>query len=188
MTILKTIQQPKHIAARGPGAASPFAITTRNGAHRRTTTARSLSFWCWRGRRLARYREVFDQFDPAIVATYGPEKGEQLLADPGIIRNRGKIAAAIQNARAVLAIRESFGSFDTYLWQFVGDQPRINAWRTLAEIPAETAESRALSKDLKRRGCSFVGATICYAFMQATGMVNDHTIDCFRYQQLSQHS
>jgi DNA-3-methyladenine glycosylase I len=139
-------------------------------------------------RKRARYREVFDQFDPAIVATYGPEKVEQLLADPGIIRNRGKIAAAIQNARAVLAIRESFGSFDTYLWQFVGDQPRINAWRTLAEIPAETAESRALSKDLKRRGCSFVGATICYAFMQATGMVNDHTIDCFRYQQLSQHS
>ncbi len=135
-------------------------------------------------RKRARYREVFDQFDPAAVASYGPAKVEALLADPGIVRNRLKIAAAIQNARAVLAIRDELGSFDAYIWRFVGGTPRTNAWRSLAELPARTPESDAMSRELRRRGFAFVGATICYAFMQATGMVNDHTVDCFRYTQV----
>jgi DNA-3-methyladenine glycosylase I len=135
-------------------------------------------------RKRERYREVFDQFDPAVVASYGPAKVEALLADPGIVRNRLKIAAAIQNARAVLAIRDELGSFDAYIWRFVGGTPRTNAWRSLAELPARTPESDAMSRELRRRGFAFVGATICYAFMQATGMVNDHTVDCFRYEQV----
>lgn len=130
------------------------------------------------------YRQAFDQFDPAAVARYDDRKTAELLANAGIVRNRLKIAAAITNARAFLAVRVEFGSFDRYVWQFVEGRPRINGWRSMSEIPARTAESDALSKDLKRRGFTFVGSTICYAFMQATGMVNDHTIDCFRYHDL----
>ena len=130
------------------------------------------------------YRRAFDNFEAARIAAYGPEKVTALLADPGIVRNRLKVAAAIENARAFLAVREAFGSFDAYVWQFVGGAPKRNAWRGLKEIPAKTAESDALSRDLKRRGFKFVGSTICYAFMQATGLVNDHTVDCFRYSQV----
>lgn len=127
------------------------------------------------------YRAAFAQFDPARVAAYDARAEERLLADPGIVRNRLKIAAAIRNARAFLAVQAECGSFDAYIWRFVGGVPRRNAWRTLAEVPARTAQSDALSADLKRRGFAFVGSTICYAFMQATGLVNDHTTDCFRY-------
>jgi DNA-3-methyladenine glycosylase I len=136
-------------------------------------------------RKRERYRQVFDGFDPDIVAGYGPEQVEVLLADPGIVRNRAKIAATITNARAALAVRDECGSLAAYLWRFVDGQPRVNAWRTLAEVPARTAEADAMSKDLKRRGFAFVGSTICYAFMQAVGMVNDHTTDCFRYAELA---
>ncbi|WIG59523.1 MAG: DNA-3-methyladenine glycosylase [Ktedonobacterales bacterium] len=132
-------------------------------------------------RKREHYRAVFDDFDVAAVAAYDERKVAALLADAGIVRNRAKIAAAIHNARAVQAIQSEFGSFDAYLWRFVGGQPHVNAWRTLAEIPASTAESDAMSRDLKRRGFSFVGSTICYALMQATGMVNDHVVACFRY-------
>ncbi len=131
------------------------------------------------------YRRVFDDFDPEVVARYDDQKTTQLLADPRIIRNRLKVAAAVQNARAFLAVQEEFGSFDAYIWRFVGGQPRVNAWRSLAEVPARTAESDAMSNDLKRRGFKFVGSTICYAFMQAAGMVNDHTLDCFRHAELA---
>jgi DNA-3-methyladenine glycosylase I len=127
------------------------------------------------------YRAAFSGFDPARVAAYDPPTVERLLADPGIVRNRRKVAAAIQNARAFLAVQEEWGSFDAYVWRFVGGVPRRNAWQTLAEVPARTAESDALSADLTRRGFAFVGSTICYAFMQATGLVNDHLTDCFRY-------
>jgi DNA-3-methyladenine glycosylase I len=129
----------------------------------------------------ARYREVFDGFDPAMVARYDKKKVKALLADPGIIRNRLKVAATIGNAKAFLAVQKEFGSFDAYVWQFVGGQPKRNAWKVHRGLPAKTAESDALSKDLERRGFRFVGSTICYAFMQATGMVNDHLVDCFRY-------
>src|SRR6266487_5746480 len=125
------------------------------------------------------YRKVFDNFDVEKVARYGARKVEQLLADPGIIRNRLKIAAAVQNAKAFLAVQAEFGSFDRYIWQFVGGKPRVNAWKPRQPIPASTAESDAMSKDLKKRGFTFVGSTICYAFMQATGMVNDHAVECF---------
>ena len=137
-------------------------------------------------RKRERYREVFDQFDPEAVARYDEAKVAQLLADPGIIRNKMKINAAIQNARAFLDVRDEFGTFDAYIWRFVDGRPIVNAWRTLAEIPARTAESDAMSKDLKRRGFAFVGSTICYAFMQAVGMVNDHTTDCFRWGELTE--
>jgi DNA-3-methyladenine glycosylase I len=130
------------------------------------------------------YRAAFDNFDPATVATYDDDKVAALLANPGIVRNRLKVAAAVRNARAVLIIQEQFGTLDAYIWQFVGGQTRQNTRQSLADIPARTPESDAMSKDLKRRGLSFVGSTICYAFMQATGMVNDHTIDCFRHNQL----
>jgi DNA-3-methyladenine glycosylase I len=130
------------------------------------------------------YRAAFDHFDPLKVATYDEAKIAQLLANPGIVRNRLKVNAAVRNAQAFLAVQSEYGSFAAYIWQFVGGQTRQNAWRTLQDLPAETAESRAMSKDLKRRGFTFVGPTICYAFMQATGMVNDHTIDCFRYAEL----
>ena len=115
------------------------------------------------------YRKAFDGFDPAKVASYGPEKVQELLSNPGIIRNRLKVAAAITNAKAFLAVQREFGSFDAYLWSFVGGSPRINAWRSHSEVPATTPESDWLSKDLKTRGFSFVGSTICYAFMQAVG-------------------
>lgn len=135
-------------------------------------------------KRRATYRQAFDDFDPATVATYDEVKRAELLADPGIIRNRAKIAAAIGNARSFLAVQEEFGSFDSYLWRFVEGEAIQNRWSNLGEVPAETAESKALSKDLKQRGFRFVGPTICYAFMQAVGMVNDHTTDCFRHPQL----
>jgi DNA-3-methyladenine glycosylase I len=136
-------------------------------------------------RKRVRYREVFDNFDPAIVARYGKRKVNALLADAGIIRNRLKIAAAIDNAQRFLAVAEEFRSFDRYIWQFVGGRPRVNAWTSLQKLPATTPESDAMSKDLQRRGFRFVGSTICYAFMQAVGMVNDHAVDCFRYGELS---
>ena len=136
-------------------------------------------------RKRDRYRAVFDGFDPEAVARYDQTKVDALLADPGIIRNRAKIAAAVRNARAFLTVRDACGTFDAYIWQFIGGTPRINAWPTLAAIPAQTPESVAMSADLRRRGFAFVGPTICYAFMQATGMVNDHTTDCFRYAQIA---
>lgn len=130
------------------------------------------------------YRLAFDNFEPEIIAAYDDDKIEALLADPGIVRNRRKIESAVQNARAFLEIQQEFGSFDVYLWGFVGGKPIVSAWKSLSELPAKTAESEALSKDLKRRGFNFVGPTICYAFMQAIGMVNDHVVDCFRYAEL----
>lgn len=130
------------------------------------------------------YRRAFDGFDPRKVAAYGDAKVAKLLADPGIVRNRLKVAAAISNARAFLGVQDEFGSFDAYIWGFVGGTPLVNAWRSLSEIPAQTPESVATSKDLLKRGFKFVGPTICYAFMQAVGMVNDHTLDCFRYKEL----
>ncbi|HYL10962.1 MAG TPA: DNA-3-methyladenine glycosylase I [Candidatus Acidoferrales bacterium] len=136
-------------------------------------------------RKRPRFREVFDRFDPQRVARYDRKKIHQLLHDPGIIRNRLKIAAAIRNAKSFLAVQEEFGSFDKYIWQFTGGRPRHNAWRAHRRIPAFTAESDAMSKDLKRRGFTFVGSTICYAFMQAVGLVNDHVVTCFRYPQLT---
>lgn len=134
------------------------------------------------------YRAAFAGFDPAQVAAYDEAKTAELLANPGIVRNRLKINAAVRNARAFLAVQAEFGSFDAYLWRFVGGRPRQNAWRTLAELPAETDASRAMSKDLQRRGFTFVGPTICYAFMQAVGMVNDHLVDCFRYAEIRESS
>jgi DNA-3-methyladenine glycosylase I len=131
------------------------------------------------------YREGFDHFDPAIVATYGQKKRRSLLADAGIVRNRLKIEAAIQNAKIFLAVQDEFGTFDRYIWGFVGNEPRQNAWKSIQEVPAKTPQSDAMSKDLNRRGCKFVGSTICYAFMQAVGMVNDHLVECFRHAQLS---
>ena len=133
----------------------------------------------------ARYREVFDGFDPAKVARYDKKKVRELLRDAGIIRNRLKIDAAITNARAFLEVQKEFGTFDAYAWRFVGGQPKQNAWKNHSGLPAKTAESDALSKDLQKRGFRFVGSTICYALMQATGMVNDHLVSCFRYRELS---
>jgi DNA-3-methyladenine glycosylase I len=135
-------------------------------------------------RKRENYRAAFDGFDPMVVASYGPDKVTELLANPGIIRNRQKIASAIANARAFLAVQDELGSFDRYLWGFVGGKPIVNTWRSMAELPGQSPESDALSKDLRRRGFSFVGSTICYAFMQAAGLVNDHTVDCFRYRQV----
>jgi DNA-3-methyladenine glycosylase I len=130
------------------------------------------------------YRRALAEFDPAAVARFGDADVERLLADPGIIRNRLKVLAAIRNAQAFLAVQAEFGSFDAYLWRHVGGQPVVGSWRAAAEVPARTPQSDALSKDLKRRGFSFVGTTICYAFMQAVGLVNDHTADCFRHAAL----
>ena len=131
-----------------------------------------------------KYRRAFDNFDPAKVAAYDEAKIEQLLADPGIVRNRLKVTAAVRNARQFLKVQEEFGSFDAYIWGFVGGQPIVNTWESLRQLPAETAESRALSKDLKGRGFSFVGPTIMYAHMQAIGLVNDHLVSCFRYHEI----
>jgi DNA-3-methyladenine glycosylase I len=130
------------------------------------------------------FRKAFDDFDPRKVAEYDQKKILSLLADKGIIRNRLKIEAAIKNAKAFLAVQKEFGSFDAYIWQFVGGKPKVNTWKKDKEIPAKTPESDALSKDLVDRGFKFVGSTICYAMMQAVGMVNDHTVDCFRYREL----
>jgi DNA-3-methyladenine glycosylase I len=135
-------------------------------------------------RRRESYCQAFDGFDPRIVAGYGPEKIEQLTADAGIVRNRLKIGAAVGNARAFLAVQEAYGSFDRYIWDFVDGKPIVNAWCHLSEVPAQTHRSLAMSRDLKQRGFRFVGPTICYAFMQAVGMVNDHLVHCFRYRQL----
>lgn len=128
------------------------------------------------------YRRAFDRFDAKKIARYDARKKKQLLADAGIVRNRLKIDSAIDNARAFLEVQDEFGSFDGYIWKFVDGKPIRNEWRALKEIPASTKESDAMSKDLKKRGFRFVGSTICYAFMQATGMVNDHMVDCFRYR------
>jgi len=131
------------------------------------------------------YRRAFDGFDPARVARYGAAQRKRLLADPGIVRNRLKIEAAVVNARAFLQVCEEHGTFDAYIWEFVGQRPIVNAFHSLADVPARSAESDTMSKDLKRRGFKFVGSTICYAFMQAVGMVNDHLVGCFRYRQLA---
>ncbi len=130
------------------------------------------------------YRAAFDHFDAKKIARYSPRKAKQLLKNPGIIRNRLKIRAATQNARGFLAIQQEFGTFDRYIWQFVGGRPIRNRRRSLKQIPARTVESDAMSRDLKKRGFTFVGSTICYAFMQAVGMVNDHTVACFRYRKV----
>ena len=131
------------------------------------------------------YRAAFDKFNPERIARYDRRKIQGLLGNPGIVRNRLKIASAVRNAKAFLSVQKEFGSFDRYIWQFTGGQPRVNAWRSVQQVPASTAESDAMSKDLKKRGFNFVGSTICYAFMQAVGMVNDHRVDCFRYAPLS---
>jgi DNA-3-methyladenine glycosylase I len=130
------------------------------------------------------YRRAFDRFDARKVARYDAHKIRKLLADPGIVRNRLKVASAVTNARAFLAVQKEFGSFDAYLWRFVGGKPIQNRRTSLKKIPARTPESDAMSKDLIKRGFKFVGSTICYAFMQAVGMVNDHAVDCFRHEQL----
>ena len=135
-------------------------------------------------RKRENYRRAFDGFDPERVAAYGEAEVKKLLADPGIVRHELKIRGAVRNAKAFLAAQKEFGSFDRFMWPFVGGRPKRNAWRSVKEIPARTPESDALSRALKRRGFTFVGATICYAHMQAVGMVNDHTVDCFRYEQL----
>jgi DNA-3-methyladenine glycosylase I len=130
------------------------------------------------------YRRVFASFDPAKVVRFDARKIERLMKDPSIVRNRLKIESTVANAHATLAVRKEFGSLDSYLWSLVGGVPLLNDRKTLTDIPAETAVSRAMSKDLKRRGFRFVGPTVCYAFMQATGMVNDHVTSCFRYAEL----
>jgi DNA-3-methyladenine glycosylase I len=130
------------------------------------------------------YIQAFDNFEPTRVASYDDAKIQTLLANPGIVRNRLKIQAAIQNARSFLEVQDQFGSFDTYIWQFVDGKPIQNSWKSLQEIPATTRESDTMSKELKKRGFTFVGSTICYAFMQAVGMVNDHIVDCFRWREV----
>jgi DNA-3-methyladenine glycosylase I len=130
------------------------------------------------------YRAAFDGFDAARVARYDANQIESLLQNPGIVRNRLKVQSAVVNAQKFLEVQQEFGSFDAFVWRFVDGKPRQNAWRSMAEVPASTAESNAMSKELKKRGFKFVGSTICYAFMQATGMVNDHTTDCYRHKEL----
>jgi DNA-3-methyladenine glycosylase I len=138
-------------------------------------------------RKRENYRAAFDGFDAARIAAYDANKIESLLQDAGIVRNRLKVQAAIVNAQKFLEVQDEFGSFDRFIWQFVDGRPRQNRWRSLAEVPASTAESDAMSRELKRRGFKFVGSTICYAHMQATGMVNDHTTDCFRHAELTRN-
>ena len=130
------------------------------------------------------YRKAFDNFDVLKVSRYSGKKIEKLLTNPGIIRNRLKVRSAIQNAQAFLTVQEEYGTFEAYLWRFVEGTPTVNTWRSMTEIPAQTPESERMSKALKKRGFNFVGPTICYAFMQAVGLVNDHTVDCFRYQEV----
>ena len=132
----------------------------------------------------ANYRKAYKNFDPEKVAKFNDAKQQQLLENKGIVRNRLKVAASVTNARAFLKVQEEFGSFDKYIWQFTGGKPLKNKWKSLKQVPATTKESDAMSKDLKKRGFKFAGSTICYAFMQATGMVNDHTTDCFRYSKV----
>ncbi len=131
------------------------------------------------------YRKAFDGFDPEKVARYGSGRVSRLLDDPGIVRNRRKVESAVKNAKAFLRVQEEFGSFDDYVWRFVGGKPKVNRWRSLKEIPAVTPEATAMSKDLVSRGFGFAGPTICYAHMQATGMVNDHLVGCFRHRELA---
>ena len=134
------------------------------------------------------FRIAFDTFDPVQIARYDHSKVESLLNDTGIVRNRRKVEAAIKNAQAFLRLQETQGSFDYYIWQFVGGKPIVNKWRSLKELPAQTPESEAMSRDLKKHGFSFVGPTICYAFMQAVGLVNDHETGCFRYREILSQS
>jgi DNA-3-methyladenine glycosylase I len=141
--------------------------------------------WATILRKRAGYRSAFAGFDVEAVARFGPDDVERLLADAGIVRNRLKVESAVANARATLAVREEHGSLAGYLWSFVGGEPIVNGWTALGEIPAETAESKAMSKVLKRRGFRFVGPTVCYAFMQACGLVNDHVVSCFRYREVA---
>ena len=136
-------------------------------------------------RKRENYRQAFANFNPEDIARFDVAKQQSLLQNPGIVRNRKKIEAAIQNAQAYMRVQDEFGSFDDYIWRFVDGKPVKNRWRSLAEIPAQTPVSEAMSKDLKRRGFKFVGPTICYAFMQAVGMVNDHVISCFRHLELA---
>ena len=170
-------------------------------AAKRSRAASVISSWirwvcCWRWRscreailmKRENYRRAFDNFDPVVVARYGKRKRTSLLADAGIIRNRLKIEAAVHNAKAFLAVQADVGTFDEYIGAFVGHESTQNTWRSIKEVPARTPESDAMSRDLKRRGFTFVGSTICYAFMQAVGMVNDHLIDCFRHDELLGHS
>ena len=131
------------------------------------------------------YRAAFDQFSPQAIAAYKQRKVKELLANQGLVRNRLKMEAAIQNAKSLLSVRKEFGSFNEYIWRFVNGRPKENRWRSLKDVPAQTAESNALSKDLQRHGFKFVGPTICYAFMQAVGMVNDHLVDCFRHKEVA---
>ena len=135
-------------------------------------------------RKRENFRTAFDNFDPEVVAHYGEAKQQELLQNAGIVRNRLKVAAAARNAQAFLKIQETYGSFDRYIWQFVEGETVQNTWATMDEVPARTPASDAMSKDLKQRGFTFVGSTICYAYMQAAGMVNDHTINCFRHREL----
>lgn len=135
-------------------------------------------------RKRENYRRAFDNFDVEKIARYSEVDIARLLADPGIVRNRLKVNAAVKNARSVLKIMEEFGSLDSYLWHFVDGVPRQNSWKSMSELPARTPESDTMSKDLKRRGFSFIGSTICYALMQSVGMVNDHLVDCFRHEQV----
>ena len=130
------------------------------------------------------YRRAFSRFDPTRVARYNQAKLERLLLDSGLVRNRAKITSAVQNARAFLAVQKEFGSFDAYIWNFVGGHPMQNAWPSMKSVPARTPESEKMSRDLLKRGFRFVGPTICYAFMQAVGMVNDHVVDCFRHKEV----
>lgn len=136
-------------------------------------------------RKRENYRLAFSAFNPEDVAAYGPDDIQRLLGDAGIVRNRRKIEAAVRNAQAFLRVQAEFGSFGRYIWHFVGGEPIQGQWTDAAQVPSQTPESVAMSRDLKRRGFSFVGPTICYAFMQAIGMVNDHLLDCFRYEELS---
>lgn len=136
-------------------------------------------------RKRERYRKVFANFDAAKVARFDKRKIERLLTDPGIVRNRLKVEGTVRNAKAFLRVQKEFGTFDAYIWSFVDGRPIVNRWRTLKDIPAETDVSEAVSKGLRRRGFTFVGPTICYAFMQAAGLVNDHVVGCFRYGELS---
>ncbi|MBI4342184.1 MAG: DNA-3-methyladenine glycosylase I [Candidatus Omnitrophica bacterium] len=137
-------------------------------------------------RKREHFRRAFDRFDPKKIARYRPAKIRELLRDPGIIRNRQKIEAAVSNAAAFLAVQREFGRFERFMWQFVGGRPILNAWRRIQELPATSPESDAMSRALRERGFRFVGSTICYAHMQATGMVNDHLVRCFRYRQLQE--
>ncbi|MGH7850053.1 MAG: DNA-3-methyladenine glycosylase I [Thermodesulfobacteriota bacterium] len=134
------------------------------------------------------YREAFDNFDFRKVARYDDKKTKELLNNPGIIRNRLKVSSAIKNAKAFLEVRKEFGTFDKYIWQFVDHSTIHNTWKSLKELPAKTSESDIMSKDMKKRGFNFVGSTICYAYMQAAGMVNDHTVECFRHKELKRTS